>query len=198
MLRAERQKKIKSILDEKQHAKITELSKWLNVSEMTIHRDLKPLIEDGTVIKTFGGVSLVEEEKAPETPHFNLCVYCHRQINDRFSYRLILDNSSVETACCVHCGLLRENQLGQKNVQGICYDFLTHVTISSKTAWYVIGADLNIGCCQPTVLPFGQWGHAEQFTTGFNGKIYNFQEALEYLVHTHPDSNCHCSSSTQN
>lgn len=192
MLRVERQNKIKTILNEMRHAKISDLSQWLEVSEMTVHRDLKPLIEEGTVVKTFGGVSLLKDDISSHSVDMNLCVYCHRQINHRFSSRLILENGRVETACCVHCGLLRENQVGQEKVQGICYDFLTNVTISSKTAWYVIGAEVNIGCCEPAVLPFGQLEHAERFIKGFDGKIYNFQEALTFLLHSHPDSHCHC------
>lgn len=193
MLRVERQTKIKSILNERQHVKISELSQLLNVSEMTIHRDLKPLIDNGEVVKTFGGVSQAEE-KVPRNAALNLCVYCHRQINDRFAYRLILENSQIETACCVHCGLLRDHQVGQENSQGLCYDFLTHVTISSKNAWYVIGAELNIGCCQPTVLPFSELVLAKRFIQGFNGKVYNFQEAMEYLLNAHPSSDCQCSN----
>src|SRR5690625_4620171 len=47
MLPIERINRIKEIVTDKQTIKISELSKILNVSEMTIHRDLKPLIADG-------------------------------------------------------------------------------------------------------------------------------------------------------
>lgn len=195
MLRIERQNKIKSILHEKQHVKISELSQQLNVSEMTIHRDLKPLIDQGEVIKTFGGVSQTHN-KTQNNQDLNLCVYCQRQINDRFSYRLILEDSRVETACCVHCGLLREHQVSQEHSYGICYDFLTHVTINSKSAWYVIGAELITGCCQPAVLPFSQLNLAKRFIQGFNGKLYNFQEAKDYLLNSQPESGCKCGNKT--
>src|SRR5699024_9919908 len=62
MLTIERINRIKEIVTDKQTIKISELSKILNVSEMTIHRDLKPLIADGYLFKTFGGVSLTNEQ----------------------------------------------------------------------------------------------------------------------------------------
>src|SRR5699024_6757310 len=51
MLPIERINRIKEIVTDKQTIKISELSKILNVSEMTIHRDLKPLIADGYLFK---------------------------------------------------------------------------------------------------------------------------------------------------
>ena len=56
MLRPDRQKKIKEWILSEKSLKIGELSEQLGVSEMTIHRDLKPLIEEGLIVKTFGGI----------------------------------------------------------------------------------------------------------------------------------------------
>src|SRR5690625_7888217 len=68
MLPIERQNRIKELIQVKHNMKISELSKELCVSEMTVHRDLKPLIDAGIVIKTFGGISLVTEYPHRETP----------------------------------------------------------------------------------------------------------------------------------
>jgi len=62
MLPIERIKQIKELVQEKEVIKISELSNLLNVSEMTIHRDIKPLIDDGVILKTFGGIRLNKNE----------------------------------------------------------------------------------------------------------------------------------------
>ncbi|GGE50084.1 HTH-type transcriptional repressor YcnK [Pullulanibacillus camelliae] len=182
MLPIERQRQIKALIQSKHHIKISELSRQFQVSEMTIHRDIKPLIEEGFIIKTFGGITLATNPS--EESVSTSCVYCSRPIKERLTYRLILDNNTTEIACCAHCGLLRHQQLGDKVVQAICFDFLHHTTISVSAAWYVMDTSLNIGCCQPQVLTFAERKHAEQFVTGFGGQVYTFHRATEKLSTT--------------
>ncbi|GAX89675.1 DeoR family transcriptional regulator [Effusibacillus lacus] len=109
MLPAERQIRIKELIQVRRNLKISELSELLGVSEMTIHRDIKPLIEEGIVIKTFGGITLVRETPGTVSDNDD-CVFCNRKIDTRLGYRLILPNNKVETTCCAHCGLLRHYQ----------------------------------------------------------------------------------------
>ena len=52
------------------------MSKILKVSEMTIHRDIKAMAESGFIEKTFGGISLVNQEN--NVSNVNECVVCHR------------------------------------------------------------------------------------------------------------------------
>src|SRR5690625_3617080 len=96
MLPIERQNRIKELIQVKHNMKISELSKELCVSEMTIHRDLKPLIDAGFVMKTFGGISL-----ATEYPHREMlkdtCIYCSRNIDDRLAYRLVRSKDRKST-----------------------------------------------------------------------------------------------------
>lgn len=158
--------------------KISELSKALGVSEMTIHRDLKPLIEEGIVIKTFGGVSLAREQPHNKS-RTDRCVYCDRRIQQRLAYRMILPNNKIEMACCAHCGLLRHRQLGDEAIHAICHDFLRQTTISAPLAWYVMDTSVDMGCCQPQVLTFEWQEHAEKFVKGFGGDVYAFAEAIE-------------------
>lgn len=192
MLPVERIERIKQLLESKKNIKISELSALLDVSEMTIHRDLKPLIEDGYVLKTFGGVSLatppVEKQQMNDG-----CIYCHRPIKEQLSYKLILKNQRIETACCAHCGLLRQQQLGEEVTQAMSYDFLRHITISVPLAYYVMDTSLNVGCCQPQVLCFEWREHAEGFVKGFGGTIYTYSEAMEVLHDkmTSSGGNCH-------
>jgi len=190
MLPAERKKQIKAWILEKKSIKISYLSEWLGVSEMTIHRDLKPLIEEGLIAKTFGGITLVDDQPNPKLP-IDSCAYCSKQIRERLAYRLILANQEIKQACCAHCGLMLHEQYKEEAVQALCKDFLTETTISAGQGWYVFDTSLDIGCCEPQVLIFGQHKQAEKFVKGFGGEIYNFNEASK-TVHDRMNmpSNC--------
>jgi DeoR/GlpR family transcriptional regulator of sugar metabolism len=178
MFPVERQNRIRELIANQHTMKISELSGILGVSEMTIHRDIKPLIDEGYISKTFGGITL---KYVPVTPHASLdhCVICHKTINEKLAYRIILAGSKIETACCAHCGLIRHHQLHDDKVQAICYDFLNQTTISASLATYVMDTSINIGCCQPQVLSFNLKEHAEKFVKGFGGTVYTFEEAME-------------------
>lgn len=180
MLPIERKRKIKELIQTKKTLKISELSERFNVSEMTIYRDIKPLIEEGLIAKTFGGISLVEKAAQTATDQHR-CVYCDKPNNPKMIYRLILPNDTIETACCAHCGLLRHQQLGDKVVQAICHDFFIHTTISAPLTWYVMCTSLDVSCCQPQVLTFAKREHAEKFVKGFGGTIYPFKEVMEVV-----------------
>jgi DNA-binding MarR family transcriptional regulator len=182
MLAKERQAKIKELIKARKNLKMSELSQMLSVSEMTIHRDVKALVEEGLVIKTFGGITLANKESNSYQTSGSECVFCHRPLHDRFSYRLILSGNKVESACCCHCGLLRQAQLGGDVVQAICYDFLTHTTISALSAWFVMETAIDIRCCQPQVLPFDSKEHAESFVKGFGGTVVSMKEAMERVL----------------
>lgn len=180
MLPIERRNQIMKLIQDKKSMKISELSKLFTVSEMTIHRDLKPFIEDDRIIKTFGGVSLNQQHQLQQDNH--LCVFCHQSTNKRLEYRLILDDNRSEVTCCSHCGLLRHHQLGNQVEQAICRDFLIQRTISARLAWYVFDTSLDIGCCQPQVLPFEKECQAHKFVKGFGGNVYPFHEAIELIL----------------
>lgn len=180
MLPMERRNRIMELIRSEKNMRISELSEELGVSEMTVHRDIKPLIEEGLVTKTFGGISLTQE-KAETGLNQQECVYCHRTVNQRTAYRLIRQNHRIETTCCAHCGLLRHRQLGKEILQALCSDFLLQTTISAATAWFVMDTSLNMGCCQPQVLAFEHKTNAEKFAQGFGGKIYSFTDALEAI-----------------
>src|SRR5699024_11323612 len=110
MLPIERINRIKEIVTDEQTNKISELSKILNLSELTIHRDLKPLIADGHLFKTFGGVSLTNEQSDKQN-NTNKCVICSPTVHSKFGYRIMLPTQKIETAGCAHCGLSLEYQL---------------------------------------------------------------------------------------
>lgn len=193
MLPIERQNLIQSLITEKKHIKISDLSDKLDVSEMTIHRDLKPLIEQGIVFKTFGGITY--NPKSTEQPNSSgMCTYCNRTVHEKMAYRLIQTNNHIEVACCAHCGLLRHQQLGDKVIQAICHDFFRQTTISALRAWYVMDTSIDIGCCQPQVLTFEWKDHAKRFIHGFGGSFYSFSEAMQVLARKMNSETDNCSN----
>lgn len=197
MLPIERQDRIKVLMQDHKNMKISELSKQLSVSEMTIHRDLKPLIDEGYLIKTFGGVTWIHDQQ-DQHPNNQTCIFCRNSVHKRTVYQLILSDQTVEIACCAHCGLLRHRQLGSEVSQAISYDFLRQTTISAPLAWYVFDTSIDIGCCQPQVLMFEWEDHANQFVTGFGGIVYPFDKAIDVVFDkmNGNEKKCHQSSSS--
>lgn len=189
MLPVERKHKIKELIQERQAMKISELSKEIGVSEMTIHRDLKPLIEEGFVVKTFGGVTASQNEVKIENSS-ETCDYCHRTLNDRLAYRLFLQDNTMIAACCAHCGLLKHRQLKEQVTHAICRDLILQTTINAPASWFVMDTSIHIDCCKPQVLTFEYKEHATKFVTGFGGEVYAFHEAME-VVYNKMSSNHH-------
>lgn len=189
MLPSERQGCIREWIEKENSMKISELSERLGVSEMTVHRDLRSLIDEGLVEKTFGGITkkTVTESSAPD----HTCFYCSRHVRERLAYRLILPDHVIRQACCAHCGLLLHQQFKDAAIQAICHDFLTETTISALQASFVLDADLDIGCCQPQVLSFGRKEDAERFVKGFGGSVYTFQGAMGTVqARMNPSAEC--------
>ncbi|WP_191567462.1 DeoR family transcriptional regulator [Metabacillus idriensis] len=177
MLPVERQQQILTWLEEEASLKVSVISQRLSVSEMTVYRDLKPLIGQQKVLKTSNGITLIP--KPVVSPY--ICSYCSKNSNTRFSVQLIKLNQQVEHTCCAHCGLLRYQAMEKEVSQIICYDFLKDTTISAKIATFLLNADLNLNYCHPQVLAFGSFKQAKQFQLGFGGSIYNFEEAIKEI-----------------
>ena len=188
MLPIERQQQILTWLDEEGTLKVSDISKRLDVSEMTIYRDLKPLIDQKKVLKTSNGITLVPQTYV--TSDTNVCSYCFKNSNTRFSVQLIKLNNQVEHTCCAHCGLLRYQDIEKEISQIICRDFLKDTTISAKMATFLVNADIDLNCCQPQVIAFQSMKHAEQFQKGFGGEIYNFEGAIAVTMEEMKGSPC--------
>ncbi|GIN84853.1 HTH-type transcriptional repressor YcnK [Heyndrickxia sporothermodurans] len=174
MLPIERSQKILEWLECEGNLRISDLSKRLKVSEMTVYRDIKPLIEQQKVIKTSNGVALSPPIKKPAYA----CSYCYKESNTRHSVQIITIHQQVEQTCCLHCGLLYYSEIEDKVSQILCKDFLHDTTMSAKLATYIIGADINLNCCQPQVIAFESMKQAKQFQKGFGGEVYQFSNAI--------------------
>jgi len=191
MFPVERQNRIRELMAEKHTMKISDLSEMLGVSEMTIHRDIKPLIDEGFITKTFGGVTRKYTPADSSDTLEGHCVICHKKINEKLAYRLILPAAKIETTCCIHCGFIRHHQLHEQAVQAICHDFLLGTTVDATVSYYVMNTSISVGCCQPQVLSFHQKEHAEKFVKGFGGKIYPYEQAMEKILNNIDGKACH-------
>jgi len=60
---------------------------------------------------------------------------------------------------------------------------LRKTTISALLATFVMGTSVDLGCCQPQVLPFEYKEHANKFIHGFGGTVHTFQDAIDVLHH---------------
>jgi DeoR family transcriptional regulator, copper-sensing transcriptional repressor len=62
MLPVERQQQILTWIEEEGTLRVSEISSRLGVSEMTVNRDLKPLLENNKITKTSNGISAATRE----------------------------------------------------------------------------------------------------------------------------------------
>jgi DeoR/GlpR family transcriptional regulator of sugar metabolism len=178
MLPVERRQQIVNWLNDEGTLTITEISKRLNVSEMTVYRDIKPLMEENKIYKTSSGLALSSIVDVPS----NTCTYCLKDLNNRHPVQIIRHDQKVEQLCCPHCGLLRYRDIEKNVSQIICRDFLQYTTISAKLAYFLMDTDFNLNCCQPQVLTFDSLKYAEQFQKGFGGVIFQFDQAVDEIV----------------
>ncbi|MED1606324.1 DeoR family transcriptional regulator [Cytobacillus kochii] len=187
MLPIERREKMIDWLEKEGPLKVSTISKRLGVSEMTVYRDIKPLLKQDKIIKTSNGIALIPRNITKE----NQCTYCLKPLQARLSVQIIRENDVIEQTCCPHCGLLRYEDIKEDVTQIICRDFLKDTTMSAKAALYLINADLDLNCCHPQVICFNSYKHAKQFQQGFGGEILPFEEAIKEIVKQMSGGCCH-------
>jgi DeoR/GlpR family transcriptional regulator of sugar metabolism len=189
MLPIERQQQILTWLEDEGILRISDISNKLGVSEMTVYRDIKPLINQNKIMKTSRGITFIRSL----TQESQKCTYCFKNGVTRHAVQIITNQQTIEHTCCPHCGLLRYGDIQNHVSQILCRDFLNDITISAKIGHYLIGADYHLNCCHPQVLVFSTLKHAEQFQTGFGGQIFSFNEAIaEIPRRMSGPSTCHC------
>lgn len=177
-----RQAQIVAWLQENDTLAIKELAARLNVSAMTVHRDLDKLAATGVVQKVHGGVKLTSRiEEYTAVP--SLCVMCSTAVSPRTAFTITLDNGRKETACCAHCGILRLSQLDGVG-SALTPDFIYGRMVNVFQAWFLVGSDVQL-CCVPGILSFARDSDAQKFRQGFHGEIMDFTAVQQYLTQTH-------------
>jgi biotin operon repressor len=157
---------------------IEELARRLNVSAMTIHRDLNQLAQAGQVEKVHGGVQRPTKLSAEPINHTPSCMTCGQTIGMRTDM-LIQTSGEPMYACCPHCGLLA---VGEQ--PALARDFLFGRMVNARQATYLIDGVVSL-CCVPSVLCFATRLDAERFQRGFEGWLATFDEAGAHLRATH-------------
>jgi hypothetical protein len=178
MLAIERRDYILKTLRETGRGQVSELSKTLNVSRMTIHRDLDALAQEGFLEKVFGGAVLASEHRQPDQT--GVCAMCGRLVTART--RVVLQTRTGEQidACCPHCAtLLLETR--DDIVSGLAVDFIHGKMINLKTATFVVNPDIVV-CCTPSVLCFADREEAQRFQVGFRGELATLRDAQKLTI----------------
>jgi DNA-binding transcriptional ArsR family regulator len=181
-LPAKRRDQILEWLREDSPLRIDVLAERLDVSIMTVHRDLNALAEMGLVEKVHGGVQLPD----PHTVTAATCGMCHMRVKPRLHFVITTAARETERACCPHCGLLLLAREAQ-DATALLRDFIYGHIVNVRQAYFVVESRIAI-CCKPSVLAFANEEDARSFRRGFGGRVMDFAAATRYLADTHHGS----------
>ena len=176
---SERRGQILAWLKEDQVLRVDDLAARLDVSNMTVHRDLNALAEMGLVEKVHGGARLPD----PHLITTEACTMCGMPIKTRMQFVVTTEDNKTIRACCPHCGLLMVSAR-QDIATALLRDFIYGRIINVRQAYYVVESRISI-CCQPSVLAFASEADASDFQKGFGGQVLGFDQTQHYLANSH-------------
>jgi DeoR family transcriptional regulator, copper-sensing transcriptional repressor len=175
MLASERSQFILKELEDTGRVRVNDLSKTLNVSRMTIHRDISLLAEKGLLEKVFGGAVAVVQEPAGNQG----CVMCGMGNKERTAFVVNCADGSQLQACCPHCGIM-VLAAREQAISAMAADFLHGRMINVRSAFFLVDPELSV-CCTPTVLCFQRHDEVKKFQRGFGGEVMDLQQTQNYL-----------------
>ncbi|MCA9951951.1 MAG: DeoR/GlpR transcriptional regulator [Anaerolineales bacterium] len=178
----ERQAKIVDWLHEDNSLTIKVLAERLDVSLMTVHRDLDKLTREGIVRKVHGGVMLAPQAMQTNALE-NRCQLCRGRVPNRTAFTLTTKAGERADACCPHCGLMLLQQIEEVS-SALTVDYLYGRRVNVYRAIFVIDSDVRV-CCIPSVLCFAAAEDAIKFQKGFGGKVTDLTQAQQHLLDSH-------------
>lgn len=148
MFAPERIRLIKSILTDKKHINVSDLSNMLNVSEVTIRRDLEKLEKDNFLTRTHGGAIIndgtyTEEDSSEDMdndPHYEQ----RAEISD-IALHMINDNDVILLSPGLTNLLIAKKLSNRKNVTVLTNDLTiaAELAINPSTKIIIPGGDLD-------------------------------------------------------
>lgn len=175
MIANHRQQFILDALASQGSVRIDDLASALDVSAMTVHRDLDQLASAGRLRKVRGGAVPAEPVEMDE-----LCLACYGTLSPRTQMVLHWADGSQRRACCPHCGLMALSRGLEEVTSFLVTDFLFGRSVNGRTAAYVAESSISL-CCTPTILAFEDAHDAQRFQAGFGGQLFDLDGALAYV-----------------
>jgi DeoR/GlpR family transcriptional regulator of sugar metabolism len=176
-LASDRQSKIIELLRVNGSVETNFLAETLNVSTMTIHRDLNKLAEAGVIHKVHGGATLFEPLDVPNGP--DICPMCNKVIRERTAFILHAADGTQIRACCPHCGIMLIEKMPDVN-NALVTDFLYGTIVSINQVTFLMHSSVTV-CCSPTILAFDKPDDAVRFQRGFGGTLADYQTARQFI-----------------
>lgn len=178
----DRQARIVAWLKEDNSLTNKALAERLNVSLMTVHRDLDKLTREGVVRKVHGGVVLAPQALQTSNLEIN-CQLCGGRVRNRTAFTMTTKAGERADACCPHCGLLLLQQV-EGISSALTVDFLYGRRVNVYRATFVIDSDVRV-CCIPSVICFAAKEDALKFQNGFSGQVMDFTQVTQHLLDSH-------------
>jgi DeoR family transcriptional regulator, copper-sensing transcriptional repressor len=174
----ERQEKLLELLETQRQIGINSIREIFGVSAATAYRDANVLVRAGLATKTSHGFKIASPPKNERKDE--QCFYCGGMINERVEFLIQMRDGSQRRTCCAHCGLLALSHAGVQTA--LASDFLYGKMINVRQATFVMESKVVL-CCSPSVLCFANEEDARNFQMGFEGLVYNMEQATSRLEH---------------
>jgi DeoR family transcriptional regulator, fructose operon transcriptional repressor len=150
MFASERLRIIKGILVDKKHINVSDLSTMLNVSEVTIRRDLEKLDNESFLTRTHGGAILNEDTSSIERDFTTIDFdpyYQQRVEISQIAAHMVEDNDVILLSPGLTNACIARKILNKKNLTVLTNDLNIASELSADTGIKVIipGGDLDIG-----------------------------------------------------
>ncbi len=176
MSREIRQKKILELAHQKRGITIEEIRSALNVSAMTLHRDLRDLEGKNMIRRVRGGVMMVTED-ASSMPR-EACAQCGGILPHHTRLTLISAQGSKIHACCCHCGFGIKRRENFSTALGV--DFIYGTVVDLEKGYFLVKPEIKI-CCEPAILVFAEKENAQRMQRGFGGEVMSLKDVTEWL-----------------
>lgn len=175
----QRREQILTWLKDDQLLRIDDLAQRLDVSHMTVHRDLDALVEMGLVEKVHGAVRLPDPHKVTT----DTCDLCEMPVKPRLQFVITTQSGQTLRACCPHCGIMLL-ALQSDVAMALLRDFIYGRIVNVLQAYFVVESRVAL-CCEPNVIAFATEQDARDFQQGFGGAVLDFAQVRHTLKEAH-------------